>query len=244
MRDGRTRRKSSLMRATFILLLVLALFAGTFWSFHTGRVSIPPTLNPWAPLQLDQPLDWLTRLKLQRLSTDAALCEAVLTQADMRYRPVPDRETAPGCGFENAVRIERTSVDVGTPFLLSCRTAVALALWERYILHPAASTHLDDTVVRIEHFGSYACRNVYGRGDGVRSRHATADAIDIAGFVLASGRRIRVASDWEGEDAKARFLRDIHEGACRVFDGTLGPAYNDAHRDHFHLDRAGPRVCR
>lgn len=39
-------------------------------------------------------------------------------------------------------------------------------------------------------------------------------------------------------------LREVHRGACRVFDGVLGPAYNEAHRDHLHLDRGGPRVSR
>lgn len=232
------------MRATVFLLLLLAACAGTLWSIHTDRIAIPPSLNPWAPLQIDQPLDWLTRTKLRRLSADPTLCATVLAQADMRYRPVKDRETGPGCGFENAVQIERTSVSVGTPFPLSCRTAVALALWERHSLHPAASTHLDDSVVRIEHLGSYACRNISGRSDDARSRHATADAIDIAGFVLGSGKRIRVATDWGGEGREARFLREIHAGACQVFDGVLGPAYDHAHRDHFHLDRAGPRACR
>ena len=54
---------------------------------------------------------------------------------------------------------------------------------------PAAERHFGLPVQRIEHFGSYACRNVYGRPDATRSRHATAEAFDVAGFVLADGRR-------------------------------------------------------
>ena len=182
--------------------------------------------------------------KLGRLSTDDTLCSSVLKQARMRYQPVPDREMGLGCGFHNAVRIERTSLGIGEPFTLSCRTAVALALWEVHVLRPAAQAHFLEPVVRVEHLGSYACRNLYGRKDAPRSRHATADALDIAGFVLKSGRRISVERDWESDGSNGRFLRDLHNGACRVFDSVLGPEYNAAHRDHFHLDRGGYRMCR
>ncbi|WP_240636123.1 extensin family protein [Caldimonas tepidiphila] len=100
-------------------------------------------------------------------------------------------------------------------------------------------------MVGLEHYGSYACRNVYGRTEGRRSRHATADALDVAGFVLADGRRIRVQQHWhEGDDVAARFLREVHRGACRFFDGVLGPGYNVAHRDHLHLERGPSRICR
>lgn len=45
----------------------------------------------------------------------------------MRYTLLPDRRTGEGCGFESAVRIEATSVGVSEPFLLSCRSTLALA---------------------------------------------------------------------------------------------------------------------
>lgn len=40
---------------------------------------------------------------------------------------------------------------------------------------------------------------------------------------------------------KAQFLRQAHNGACRVFGTTLGPEANDAHRNHFHIDLAPRR---
>lgn len=227
-----------------VSLALLSIVLACAYGVYTGRISIPDEWNPWAPLRIDEPLHWLTRMKLARLSTDETLCLSVLEKARMRYQPVPDRETGPGCGFDNAVRIERTSINVGEPFTLSCRSAVALALWEHHVVHPVAQTHFSERVVRIEHFGSYACRNVYNREDGSLSRHATADAIDIAGFVLASGRRISVQRDWTSGDSDGQFLRDLRDGACRVFDSVLGPEYNAAHRNHLHLDRGGYRVCR
>ena len=99
-------------------------------------------------------------------------------------------------------------------------------------------------MAELEHFGSYACRNIVGHdGDG-RSQHATADAFDIAGFVLRDGRMVRVRTGWNGDATERQFLREVQAGACRVFDAVLGPDYNAAHRDHLHLDRGSYQVCR
>jgi hypothetical protein len=183
-------------------------------------------------------------LKLTRLSGDRAMCLAVLSEAQMTFEPVADRATSPGCGFENAVRVTRTSAGVGEAFTLSCRSAVALALWEQHIVQPAARVHFGKDVARLEHFGSYSCRSIYGREGAPLSRHATADALDIAAFVLEGGRRIRVEREWGSNDPDGLFLREVRDGACRVFDAVLGPDYNAAHRDHFHLDRGSYRLCR
>ncbi|MET0507639.1 MAG: extensin family protein [Burkholderiaceae bacterium] len=160
-----------------------------------------------------------------------------------------NRRTGDGCGFSNAFRIDAMTLAVGPSFSLSCPAAVSLALWERHVLLPAARRHLARPIARIEHFGSYACRNRYGREGGTRSRHATADAIDIAGVMLEGGRRVTVARDWHGagsaeDEAEMRFVREIHVGACALFDVVLGPDYNAAHADHLHLDRGRGRLCR
>lgn len=225
-------------------LVLLAAAAGGVYGVYAGRIAVPDRWNPWAPLAIAEPVNWLTGYKLRRVGRDDALCLSVLAQSPIRFEPLPDRRTAEGCGLDNAVRIARTSAAVGEPFALSCRSAVALALWEQHVLQPAALAHFEAPVARIEHFGSYACRNIYGRSEAPRSRHATADALDVAGFVLEGGHRVRVARDWGGSDAAGRFLREVRDGACRVFDAVLGPDYNAAHRDHLHLDRGGYRVCR
>jgi hypothetical protein len=121
---------------------------------------------------------------------------------------------------------------------------VSLALWERHVLQPKALAYFGENVARIDHFGSYSCRNVYGRPQATRSRHATAEALDIAGFRLMSGERIRIVSDWNAMDQKAPFLREIRDGACNYFDAVLSPDYNAAHHDHFHLDRGPFHSCR
>jgi len=228
-----------------IAVLMIALTASVLaLAVSRGRLSIPPEWSPWVALDVNAPPNLLTRYKLSRLSGNGELCTRVLADAAMIYTPLPDEATGTACGLFDAVTIARTTSEVGPPFSLTCRAAVSLALWEKHVLMPAAQRHFASSVQRIEHFGSYACRNVYGRPDATRSRHATAEAFDVAGFVLADGRRIRVLGDWNEDSASARFLHDARDGACRFFDGVLSPDHNAAHRDHLHLDRGTYRYCR
>jgi len=232
------------MRLRLFLLLLFVAALALAYQIGSGALKIPDRFNPWAPLVIAETPNFLTRYKLARVSQNSALCHSVLSQARMRYTPLPDRETGPGCGYSSAVRVEATSASVGEPFALSCRSAVSLAMWEHHVLQPVADAHFGQRVTRLQHFGSYACRNVYGREDARRSQHATADALDIAGFVLGNGRRISVQNHWGSDGGDAQFLRDIHRGACGYFDSVLGPDYNAAHRDHFHFDRGSFRVCK
>lgn len=234
-----------------LLAMLLLSAAALAWRLHQGDLRVPDRWdpwNPWADLRIADAPNGLTRFKLMRLSRDAPACRRVLRDAELDYDLLPDRETGPGCGLRNAVRIRATAMRVEAPFSLSCRAAVALALWERHSVQPAAQRLLDTEAVQLEHFGSYACRNVYGREQDRRSSHATADALDVAGFVLADGRQVRLARHWghggEADDPEARFLRQIHQGACRVFGTVLGPDYNAAHHDHLHLQSGAFGLCR
>jgi hypothetical protein len=55
-----------------------------------------------------------------------------------------------------------------------------------------------------------------------------------------------VLTHWDAGDERAQFLRDIHDGGCKVFGTVLGPEANEAHKNHFHVDMAKRRrsaVC-
>jgi len=219
-----------------------------------GHIQVPERYNPWAELNVDASPNWLTFMKLRRAQADPPSCLAALERTGVTYERVPDRVTGPGCGFQDAVRVHRGHrVRIGSPVILSCRTALSFAMWERHGLQPAADKNLQTPIVGIEHAGSYACRNVNtGRDpesvDARRSRHATADALDVTGFVTQDGRRIRVERDWQGgaapaDTAPSAFLRDVHSMGCQFFTGVLGPDYNAVHRDHFHLEVGGWRMC-
>lgn len=212
---------------------------------------VPPPRAPWFELELSDPASPARAWKQRRAALDPDRCLAVLRNAGIPVEPVPDRVTGPGCGFTNAVRLGELG---GTRFdtvTLACPALLAMAIWERQELQPAARELLGSEVARIEHFGSYACRGIYGRENARRSSHATADAIDVAGFRLADGRRIRIARDHaltakSPDEATAAFLERVAVGACRSFRVVLGPAYNAAHRDHFHLEWTAVRwrLCR
>ncbi len=239
------RRVSGLV----VLLGVLGLLALFAWSWAKRH----PQDLPWTALDLSQPVGAFTGRKLAALHGDFLQCRALLDRAGVRYTALPPLSASGGrCGYADGVRMM-----AGGPLRIryaparlgvACPVAAALALWEWEIVQPAAQARFGQAVASIEHFGSYSCRRLYGRDAGAWSEHATANAVDIAAFVLINGTRISVVRDWHGEDREAAFLRDVHSGACRLFATVLGPAYNAAHRDHFHLDQAnramGWRVCR
>ena len=222
-------------------LLGLAVFAGLV---RTGVLVIPDRYNPFAPVRIADEPNWLTGYKLRRLAADPQQCQTVLSDSPLAFTPLPDRVTGEGCGFTNAVDVERSSAAFSSGFPATCPLAVSWAMFERHVLQPVARRHFGREVARVDHFGTYACRNLYHRDSGRRSEHATANAIDVAGFVLDDGTPIVVKSDWGGADAKSAFLVAVRDGACRFFNVTLGPDYNEAHRDHFHFDMGRQRACR
>ena len=204
----------------------------------------PDAWNPWATLDVRQPPNWITRFKLARLGNDPQLCDRALATSSLRYERQIDSTANKDCPLHNVLRVQGSDVHLSSSFLASCPLAVAFALFERYALQPAAQAVFGQAVVQVDHLGSFACRNVYNRVDGRRSQHATADALDIAGVRLADGRRISVASGWAGKGDEAEFLRLLHDAACESFNSVLGPDYNAAHRDHFHVDMGMWSVCR
>jgi hypothetical protein len=241
----------------WLALLIWGTLAAGVYGVYDGAIQIPPHLNPWAPLDVMARPTLLTSYKLSRARSDPARCLAALASTGMQYDLLPDRSTGDGCGFSNAVRLRTAAVRIGVPLSLSCPMALSFFMWERHALQPAAQLHMGQRVAGIDHLGSYACRNVNG-GEGAppnaparaRSRHATANALDIAAFTLAGGKRITVLRDWPREEAatppdpEALMLRDAHSGACKYFKGVLGPNYNAVHRDHFHLETGGYSMCR
>jgi hypothetical protein len=209
-----------------------------------GLVSVPPAYHPWTPLNPRDEPNVLTRYKLTRLERDPAECVAVLRLGEVASTPVPDQVTGEGCGFANAVRLSRANAAFGDAVVVTCPLAVAWTLFDAHVLQPSARRHFGQEVARVIHAGSYACRNINHRLGGPRSEHATANALDVTGFVLSDGTRVTVLQDWRGDGRKAAFLRDLRAGACRFFDVVLTPDFNEAHRDHFHLDMGRFRACR
>lgn len=181
-------------------------------------------------------------------SPAVANCLADLDQAGARFNPLPDTYAAPGCNKLGTVQLSALAGDfsqfgVSNIGPVQCRTAKAFTAWARYGVDRAARQILGSPLERIETMGSYSCRNV--AGSSRRSAHARAEAIDVSGFVLQDGRRIVLEQDWAGgTPAEREFLRVVHKSACKRFGTVLGPEYNRAHADHFHLEGTGANFCR
>ena len=203
----------------------------------------PPEDLPWTPLALDQPPGLSTRLKFDRAAADPARCRAILREGGVAFVEAP--RPAKTCLTPDSLRLQHgvLALSPAAP-LMTCREALAYAFWTRHAVQPAARAELGQSIVRIEHYGTYACRNIYGQAAGRRSEHAYANALDVAAFRTASGARISVVRDFRDPGPRGRFLRRVRDAACPWFRGVLSPDYNAAHRDHLHLDRGPYRVCR
>lgn len=175
-------------------------------------------------------------------------CMATLGNQNAVFTQLTDKYYGNGCATLGTVKLAALNTDNATITVtnlgpVTCATATPFAAWTRYGVDRAAQQILGSRIVRIETFGSYSCRNVAGTNR--RSGHAIANAIDVSAFVLGDGRRISVLEDWNGgTPAERRFLRTVHESACKRFGTTLGPDYNEAHRNHFHLEADGASFCR
>ena len=203
-----------------------------------------PQNDPWSPLYLADPPGWATKKKLVAARTDASICHAVLERSDVPFEKLA-AAGAGECRRTDLTILPLSPLSPATP-AVACPVAIGLEYWLMHTVDPAAQEVFGAKIARIDHLGAYSCRRLYGRSEGAWSEHATANAIDIAAFVLDDGTRISVLHDWNGDAAQRDFLKRVRDGACYSFATVLSPDYNQAHRDHLHLDQARrwSGVCR
>ena len=202
----------------------------------------PPEDLPWTPLRLEDPPGLATGFKLAMAGADPGRCRAILAEGGVSLTEATDQAVG-HCELSGAVRLQgrAPALSPAAP-VMSCQQALAYSLWMRHAVEPAARAELGEPIAEVEHYGTFACRNI--AGSPWRSQHAHANAIDVAAFRTASGRRVSVLRDFADPGPKGRFLRRTRDGACHWFSAVLSPDYNGAHRDHFHLDRGRYRACR
>jgi hypothetical protein len=147
----------------------------------------------------------------------------------------------------NGIRYRQGAVTMREKHFMDCE--LALSLYRAAILWKA----LDITIVRDYGIYNYRCINqsVEPPCPGSKlSQHSFGYAIDIAGFETSDGTYYSVNDDWvidpdaertceaETVAGKDQWLHDL---VCdlftnRIFRILLTPNYNDAHRNHFHVD--------
>lgn len=242
-RDARRRRRrfyGGVLSGALAGLLVFSAVGVTLLTLF--RDSIPSQWDPSAPLDLGAPATFVQDWKIARARDDLPACQAALDRVGAAYREEESRRFQPPCAKVNIVLASRFHRAELEPLETRCAVAMAMHRWERDVVQPAAQKHFGEGVAKLLHFGSYGCRKI--AGTSFWSEHATANAIDIAGFQTESGKRVSVLFHWpEADTDRGRFLREVGRGACEHFHTVLGPDFNAAHADHFHFDLGFWRAC-
>ncbi len=160
----------------------------------------------------------------------------------VQTRPAaPPPSVQPAAAFARAARGPRvtgsaTPVEIKPAATLACPIVSALDQWIAASVQPAAHKWFGQPVVEIKQISAYSCRGMNGQVGARISEHAFGNALDIAAFVLADGRRITVKGGWQGSAEEQGFLRDVQGAACDQFTTVLAPGSNRYHYDHIHVD--------
>lgn len=244
-KGAKSKRSWAWMNGLAAFFFAALLGVGIYQLFVHPDTPLPGEWNPTKPLVISDPTTPITSWKLARTADDFDQCLSVLEGAAAVSRRDP-LNTSEQCFITDRVNLLSVGGAAIDPLETRCAIALRMAMWERHSLQPAASEIFGKRVSTIRQIGSYNCRAMRTTS-GTSSRmstHATADAIDITGFDLEDGTRIRLLDDWRDAGAKSEFLRAARDGACDWFDLTLSPDYNRLHADHFHLQSRGWGLCR
>lgn len=208
------------------------------WAFLLGLAALMGACAPRAVVPLPEPVE-----PLPPSQTEAPRdCYDALSRMGARFEPRQPFRSPEGCLLAEPVMLERATIALSRPALMTCPLAHALAAFEREVIQPAAQRHFNRPVQQIVHYGSYVCRPQTGRTDRI-SEHGFGRAIDIGGFELGGNIRISVRDHWRDRGPRGNFLRDVAQGACRHFNMVLTPKTDAAHQAHFHLDIGRFKKC-
>lgn len=223
-------------RANFAFIFVFALLI-------ILNFTAPSQYNPFRQPNLTEPIGWTTYEKLTKLKHNPIMCRAKLDEAGVEYSVIPADAPGSRCQLDETLSLQKSLTPFNAaPLRMSCHQMAALHVWERNVVRPQAEKIFGSPLRQIETYGSFSCRNIAGTRQ--RSEHSFANAIDISGFVLEDGRHISVRQHWRADNDYGLFLKRAHRGACRLFSVTLGPDFDAAHADHFHLDMGSNETCK
>ncbi|TPQ33668.1 extensin [Bradyrhizobium guangdongense] len=161
------------------------------------------------------------------------------TRPPPSYSQRPEQQPVPRLGPGPAQGSPVTAVGpvvVKPTATLACPIVSELDRWLADTVQPSAMRWLGQRVVEIKQISAYSCRGMNGNSRAHISEHAFGNALDIAAFTLADGRRVTVKDGWRGMPEEQGFLRDVQAGACAHFTTVLAPGSNVYHYDHIHVD--------
>jgi hypothetical protein len=167
-------------------------------------------------------------------------------EAPRTVAPAPAPQASPVPLGRNRLPVNATAA-IQPAATLACPIVAALDRWVVDSVQPSAMRWFNQPVVEIRQISAYSCRGMNGQIGARISEHAFGNALDIASFTLADGRRVTVKDGWRGLPEEQGFLRDIQSAACDQFTTVLAPGSNRFHYDHIHVDlmrrSSGTRIC-
>ena len=185
---------------------------------------------------------------------DGAACRAKLESAGAAIEIPHDMVLGKGCAVANPVTLKSLRTPAGMISLpgkpiLNCNFATKFVTWLADVASPIVIAHEHAMLVTLSASPGFQCRARVGEASAKMSEHASGNAIDIDGLVLAGGRRIEIASVSDPASPDHRLLMALRISACGYFTTVLGPGSNAAHASHYHFDlglhgkSANYRIC-
>jgi hypothetical protein len=163
------------------------------------------------------------------------------------YQRPPERSSTVPLGTRTPYTGAVGPVEIKPAATLACPIVSALDRWLADAVQPAARRWFGVPVAEIRQISAYSCRGMNGQPGARISEHAFGNALDIASFILADGRKVTVKDGWRGTPEEQGFLRDVQGAACEQFTTVLAPGSNRFHYDHIHVDlmrrASGNTVC-
>jgi hypothetical protein len=184
---------------------------------------------------------------------DFAACLSDLRSAKVGFESLGDAKEG-GCELTGAVRLTSVTTPFGEvaisgkPTML-CSFARQFGIWSRDVAAPLTLAYTGQRLAAIEAGSAFACRARYDKPGAVPSEHAKGDAIEIASFVLADNRRVRVKQPESDLALSHELVGALRTTACGYFTTVLGPGADPAHAEHLHFDlglhgaTASYRIC-
>ncbi|SJZ94595.1 extensin family protein [Consotaella salsifontis] len=173
-------------------------------------------------------------------------CRQALTQMGVRFVDATSISASRSCGIDYPVKVAEIlpGIAMKPAATLNCQAALKAAQWMKNEVVPAARSTLWKTPTAVINMSSYRCTRI--AGSRTISEHASGNALDVGGFLFASGEKIEVEKKGFFDFRERPFQKAVRQGACRYFGTVLGPGYNEDHADHLHIDAKQRRrgVCK
>ena len=172
-------------------------------------------------------------------AADTAACVSELTSQKVVFEQAGD-VTQQGCKLIGAIKLKEVTTAFGTVVLsaepaMLCSFARQFSGWVRDTAAPLTLGYTGQRLARIETGPGFVCKARYDKPGAVPSEHAKGDALDIAAFVLADGRRVFVKQSAEDNPLTRDLVHALRMTACGYFTTVLGPG-EPGHEAHFHFD--------